>query len=591
VTVIDDRSVVEFMDTNLRINIHSLYDFTQAIMLTVTRSAVIKTNESISVNFLTLPMHKTINESLNGSSFSVKNFYPARPFYDYMPMSGQFVFKPTSKTATFLFKIMPNDENFSNNYNKFVKIILLSIENCEGCQLGLNTQAEIYLNTVKYPFRNLLKWSAVYPNMNLVRNEIHLEKPSFIPNYIANFSYTAARFCLTSLTKFPIKVNVYLEQNDTRLAGLVEIDIAASSLFFTKIGSTACVDIGISFNNSENQTFHCYKFNPVRILSLTTQYVINRNFSLYSSVASIDKYALSLFNENCSQISFDRTNLNKFGYKDELLTSLNDQSGDNSSRVQIRLNTNLNYTINIPINIVNNLARFSSFDIAYMIEIDTNLEECIHFITNDNLNPYKLVSKRQIIVNNKKVSQFGLIASLALPNSTDLTMTKALLKFNLVNLNLLTSFYMLNVNISLVKNKTGLMNQYNFDDLSGEPASLSVYFILRPAGVTNDSRICGILSLNKTQSRFSILNAKRQLILLFNNEIDSSSRPPVNASNSNITTNVTTPLSRNCLINVMYDIRNVRGVNIFNFFEESANNFVYFFSTKLNRNLKGFTFY
>ncbi len=569
INIIDDRSIIEFLDTNLRININSRYDYIQAILLTLTRTAINKLNDTISVNFLTLPMHKSLNES-NGFNGSTTNFFhPARPYYDYMPMSGQFIFKPTAKIATFLFKIMPNDEHYFNNFNKFVKIILLNIEKCDGCQLGLNNQAEIYLNYISYPFRNLLKWSSIYSSVDTVRREIYLQEPFFVLNNISNVWIHADRFCLTSQTKFPIKVDVELIRVDGRMSEQFKVKIGMNSLFFPRLSSSACIDLGINFANDQNQTFYCFNLRGAYTLNLTTRYIINRNLSLFSPVVSVDSFTLNLINKNCSRVGFDQSNLNKYGYQDALLTSLNEIS-DNITRVQIKLNTNLNYTINIPINILNNMANFTSFEVNYLVEIDTNLERCIHFINADNSNSYRLIDKRRLLLNNKRISQYSVAANLYFPNST--SNDKAFLKFNLINLNQLTQFYMLNVNISLIQNiKDNCLRQYDLDPIF---SNLSIYFILRPPGIDNDSRICGIVSLNKTHSRFSYLNSKRQLILFFNNEISTNRTGP-------------TASTRNCLINVLYQIKSMNDVDIFEYLDEAANNFLYLFSTKLNRNLKG----
>ena len=517
ITLIDDRSVVEFLNTNLRININTRYDHVQAILLTLTRSSISsQLNESVIVNFLTVPMYTTLTE--NGVN---KTYYPAKPYHDYTPMSGHFVFKPNSKIATFLFKIMPNDEFYFNNNNKLVKIYLLGIENCENCQLGFNIKSEIYLNWIRYPFRNLLKWSALFfpESSSPTISDIFLDTPIAVSNSIANVSMKVSRLCLVSQTNVPVKVDFDLIRIDEKISENVNVNIVENGqdLYFPKNNSNACLNIGIVFLNDRNQTFYCYNLTGIFLLKLTTRYVIKRNSSIYSSVVSVDSFNLNLVNTNCSRVSFDQSNLNKFWSKESLLV-LSEQYDNETNRVEIKLNTDLNYTINIPIHVVNNLGRFSVFQVKYVVEIDTSLENYLRFST-DNPDEQMVISKKHITIHHKRISRYVLSAMLNFTYNSTLSgpssvPNKAFIKFNLINLSLLKNLYMLNLNISLASYnycENDYFRQYEIDETPLTWSNLSIYFIIYPASV-EESKICGIISLTK-QSRFVYLNSKRQLII------------------------------------------------------------------------------
>lgn len=132
IKLIDDRSIIEFIDANLIININSRLDSTQSAVLTLSRSfpnnsTSSNNNDSVVVDFIIIPMYKNFNN---------KTFYPARAYLDYTPISGQFVFRPGNRTANFTLRIMPSDEVNARNYHKMIKLSLLGVQNCESCQFG-----------------------------------------------------------------------------------------------------------------------------------------------------------------------------------------------------------------------------------------------------------------------------------------------------------------------------------------------------------------------------------------------------------------------------------------------------------------------
>ena len=190
ITVIDDKSIIEFTDTNL--NVDSIYKSQTNVTLTITRSRLSNLNNTVLVNFITVPLYLT---SVNGV-----DYYPARASLDYTPQFGQFIFEPDSQSANVTFKIYQNDDYHFNNLNRKFRVYLQSIANCDGCQLGFRTEANIFINAVKEPFRNLLKWN----DLTLLVNDTIYLNPSVLLNKV----------CVDSRVDRALKLDFGLIAND-----------------------------------------------------------------------------------------------------------------------------------------------------------------------------------------------------------------------------------------------------------------------------------------------------------------------------------------------------------------------------------------
>lgn len=189
ITVVDDKSIIEFVYTEFSVN--SLYKSEINVTLTLSRSRLSSLNRTVAVNFLTVPLYL--------SNVSKADYYPARAYLDYSPPHGKFIFQSESQFANFTFTIYQNDYYYFDNLNRKFRVYLLSIENCDGCQLGFKSEANIYINALKEPFRNLIKWN----DLTLIVNNTLYLNPSVQLNKI----------CIDSLASQSLLVEFYISNS------------------------------------------------------------------------------------------------------------------------------------------------------------------------------------------------------------------------------------------------------------------------------------------------------------------------------------------------------------------------------------------
>ncbi len=189
ITVIDDKSIIELTDTDLTVK--SVYKTSVNLTVSITRSALNSLNKSVIVKFLTVPLYST--DTLNGIEY-----YPARAFLDYSPVNGQFIFLPNMQSANFTFQIYQNDDDYAYVLNRKFRIYLLDIDNCDGCQLGFKTQANVLIQVVNEPFRRFLAWN----DLTVIINDTIYLSPASQLNKI----------CLDNLSEQPIRITLNLTQ-------------------------------------------------------------------------------------------------------------------------------------------------------------------------------------------------------------------------------------------------------------------------------------------------------------------------------------------------------------------------------------------
>ena len=126
------------------------------------------------------------------------DYYPARAFLDYSPINGQFIFLPNMQSANFTFQIHQNDDNYVHVLNRKFRVYLLGINNCDSCQLGFKTQANVLIQVVNEPFRRLLTWNYLTV---ILSNTIYL-----------NPAAQLNKICLDNLSEKPIRITFNLTQ-------------------------------------------------------------------------------------------------------------------------------------------------------------------------------------------------------------------------------------------------------------------------------------------------------------------------------------------------------------------------------------------
>lgn len=136
IRIVDDKSVIEFAENSREIVTSFGHNHGQVVTLSLSQThASNAVNETIVVNFVTIPAYRSTNES---------NFMPARPGIDYAPVSGKFVFLSQSTISKFNFTIQKSDDFYLNSFSKMFLILLIGIENCDNCQLGANNGIYFY---------------------------------------------------------------------------------------------------------------------------------------------------------------------------------------------------------------------------------------------------------------------------------------------------------------------------------------------------------------------------------------------------------------------------------------------------------------
>lgn len=428
---------------------------------------------------------------------------------------------------------------------------------------------------MSYPFRNLLQWSASYPNVDMDSRTIQLNEPLFMSNKISNTTSTLTRLCLTSQTSSPIKLEFQLTKRTAKLDDQLRVDILTggqNSLYFVQINSIICLDFLLEYLNNVNQSFYCYNLPDIYRVNLTLAYTISQKINYYSPIVSEEIFSIGIRNKNCSQASFDKSSLEKFN-TNELAVNMNSIVNSSSKfQVQIMLDRSLNYSINVPISLRKNMANFSTLNLKYLLEIDSNLDRYLIVDEMDQEASYRVLDKKSGLIQQANVTRYTMESNVSLYefNGSD---AKGFIKFSLINIDMLKQFYLININLTLLATTeydTSLLNQYNTDQ-----GIISLVMNLILASSADESLLCGIISLNKAATRFVYFSNKRQLALLFSNEL-----------------NTTKSSNRSCTIDVLYQITKhpsniqVFSTSIFDYIEESSDNFEFLFSTDSSRNFK-----
>lgn len=303
------------------------------------------------------------------------------------------------------------------------------------------------------------------------------------------------------LDLFQTNQSIQLEIHITSLLNTNDFD--NQIIYFNSINTTKCFDFQLTSNE------YCYSIDYS--IQMKTSYFLNQNYT--TPIVSVDSYKLNIFNQNCAlTIQFDSTHIiinNNF-------IQINDLYEIDLSKYQF----NNDFLVKLPLKIVLNQKVQNNTIINYRIDIDPRLNA---YISNN------------------------LTSALYL----NLTSSQNYLILNLKNINTFP-FYLFDLNVTLLLNE--VFHLYNLT----YPSTLNIKFITK--NLKNNNTLCGLISWDKTKSKFDFVNNERELLLAFKSDNHSTS----------------------CVINTLYSI------NIFNdtsligpinqYIDLNANNFYYQFN-------------
>ncbi len=539
----EDKSIIEFPKISLVKEILLEYESSCKIQLELVRSFISENNITIYVPFVTVPFYK----HLNGSTM----FYPARHGLDYFPLSDKFEFKPESNRSTFDIQIMPIDLEYSENLDRIFKVVLISVENCDSCELGKNNEAVIYLKIEKVPFRSLLEWeseSKILINANDLSIDLNVPVSS-IENQTS--------LCISSRTIRPISIETELIDKNVNHHNQFSLRLTSERiLFFDSDQTKKCIELKLELT-SINFTHRCFNFSGNFNLILTIKYVINKNLSLYSNVMHIEHYQLNIINHNCSKLSIDTASLYK---RLKAAGSIIDiENVEKEDTISLSIHPDADHFIKIPFEFSDGFTNFDEYNPRFLIDLELGLENFFIFPES------KILEKIHLVIHEKFYSRFII--------ENRFTAQQDYILVNMVGLKNLNNINRISLKISIVSPISSNHRIFDFE-IDGKNASqLQLDFYMF---VESKDNLCSIISINSLFTQFIYLNSKRQLLIAFDNDL----KP-----------NQTDSLSSECVVNILYSITKthshfVQTESIYDFIDENADNFYYLFLSKNEQNIK-----
>lgn len=395
------------------------------------------------MNFIAIPAQKNSSEV----------YYAARPGIDFSPMNGQFIFEPGSNISQINFSIYSSDDL---SMSKMFKVALLSVEDCEYCEIGTNREANVFMKFIK---TSLITWNSG-PSLSL--------------------DSTTNRICGINRDRYPVRVNaellvVDLEKLSEQVINNVIYETILSdnsSQIVFNPGKTECIYVIPSswYKNCYNITFQ---------LRLNSSYVINNNLLLYSSLQSVDIFNFQSINTNCCSVSFDSR------FISNTLEMPINFSNSSLSRQSIR----------VPIEL-KSCSELGLISISYNVEYDSIADEFFDFIDiEESFQPRNLV-------NGKYLATKQLYFSI----NTKEKNASWFIEFDLVRMNVYP-YYFLPVKLTLIQSELGDFK------VNKSESSTYIKFITKDNQLS-DYSLCNIISLSAKLTQFSYLSFRTRILTI-----------------------------------------------------------------------------
>ena len=466
ISIIDDKSVIQFSNNSLQIYVQSAYGQNNYANLSVTRTDKNVLYPNLSIDFITYPVDGNLNSS---SSFNA-----ALEYFDYSPVNGQVYFDNDKFIANLKFLISQKLESNISTFNSTFQVVLVNINNCDSCIIGLNRIATVYLIYKKKSFNDLFQLSFIDNSINLNPSTNKSQSLCFQRklnrSIIVNYQLIANNDTLISPDQL-IRIN-YTSSNTS--FNSTQGDLKNGTFIFKDNSSSNCIQFSL-IDDLNNLTNTCVNYKYT--LQFTTRFIISESNSIFSNIISNDNYTLNLINNNCPTITFSNY---------VMANNRNYTNITTDYKTYIKLDTNNNtVSFKVPVQLLKirqNQTGFNETILTYDLKVD------------DRLSSYFLLNTNQVVVSTKQTNQTNMIS------------------FSLVNLNSF-QYRSIQFNLTIYRDPNGIFSVS--DDSLQNSQTMLFYISVKPV---NSSNSCGVVSLNKQLSKLFIANAQRILYLIFDGE-------------------------------------------------------------------------